>query len=315
MIVSTDEFENRDLVNAQFTLLDTLANQPLFGLSHFGLIWLHGMIDFIKDKNTLDADVQDSHVLRMIEVFHTNKKGLMDYLCSSASELDPHVRREIGYVWKDYLGFFCSNRRGEPSTSRLLSLMLQRLNDIDPGVRKVFFECLCNLDPFDSLLGSDGATDDDIVVEFKHLVMRAPSSGSFRQKQFQVVASYLGMSEMILDAEKIIFHDVGLKVEFQEWLPDMYYACQSEYILNMVDQTSTPLLSVAAISSECMMFWALWETARFLIISRLQTPLGSPTQVYLVLTRLLERLKACWICICVCSNLQNPNQNLSTRIR
>lgn len=127
--------------------------------------------------------------------------------------------------------------------------------------------------------------------------MSAPASGAFRAKHFQAVVSYLGMDIYLQQA------DDGVAVgsyNFKDpsWTERLFHACQSISFLeattasridengktfiafpfNINIQIAPCSVNIDACRSH-LMFWALWEAARYCILSRLRTPFGSALQV------------------------------------
>eukprot|EP00842_Homolaphlyctis_polyrhiza_P006613 jgi/Hompol1/6953/HPOL_002394-RA len=126
---------------------------------------------------------------------------------------------------------------------------------------------------------SHGSSDHDFAYIFKRAVRGSPPLGTFRPRHFQLVVCYLGMGSFLQQPDESILSEVGLAHEPAEWLSSMFHACQTPQILrSMPVPPSDSVLAAAALNQETLMFWALWETARFCVLSRLRTPLGGPLQ-------------------------------------
>jgi hypothetical protein len=265
--------DNLELIDYQLSLLKQWAIPNHFTNNTMGLLWLKSWVNSIKDRNVLDTLVGDSFVLSTVELI------LLRYLKKCSLEADPMLRVEVGEIWKLYLQHFGGNRRSESNTAMIIRFFLQRIHDVDKEVQRVFFDCLCLLDGFDTAVSIESlstALKRDYVEEFKYQVMSSPSSGTFQAKQFRFMARFLGMGSYLQERES----DMDVEVDFHEdsdWLRNLYFACQAEHVFSLMN-TDPILLLVAQSSYECLMFWALWETARFFIITRLNTPFGTPLQ-------------------------------------
>jgi hypothetical protein len=277
--------ENIDLIEYQFTLLKRLATPNHFGRNSMGMVWLKSWINFIKDKNYLDTPVGDSLVLLKTEQL------LLRYLKKSSLQSDHIIRLEIGELWKLYLNSFAACRRSESNTPMIIRFFLQRMKDINPEVQKSFYTCLCLLDSLDSIISTEHlskALKRDYVQEFKHLVMSSPCSGAFSSNHFQQVVKYIGMGSFLIPEDENYEDYPDLTSRDNAWLQNLYFSCQSEHVYDMMKADATIVLAGQS-SFDCLLFWALWETARFFISSRLKTPFGTPMQSFEAIEKTLER--------------------------
>jgi hypothetical protein len=275
--------ENSDLVDYQMSLLKQWAIPNHFTSNSMGLMWLNAWVHSIKDRNVLDTLVGDSFVLTTVEQI------LLRYLKKCSLETDPLLRRELGNIWKVYLTHFGGNRRSETNTAMIVRFFLQRVQDVDVDVRNVFFDCMCLLDSFDTALSIENlstALKRDYIEEFKYLVMASPSSGTFQTMQFRLMANFLGMGSYLQESDDQMDTYIDFDAD-SDWLRNLYFACQAEHVFSLMNADPV-LLLVAQSSYECLLFWALWETARFFIITRLNTPFGSPLQTLEAIGKTLE---------------------------
>ncbi|KAI8897600.1 hypothetical protein BC833DRAFT_36026 [Globomyces pollinis-pini] len=268
-------FDNMDLVQSQFFILEQLATSNNYGRICLGLTWIGEIVEFLKHRNVLDTDVNESFTLTAVET------SLIGYLKIISVERDSEIRKKVADVWNAYLNYFSLNRRGSSNTNVIQEMFLQRLHDINPEVSSSFFRCFANLDPFDSLLALHDlpsmTNKMDYEDQFKSMVISCPALGTFRGRQFLQVVSYLGMGSFAMPVDEAIIAQTGPGTHIRSWLPDLYASTQTETVFrNMsIPNVENVLISVS-ISLNLQMFWALWETARYCVYSRLKTTFGGP---------------------------------------
>ncbi|KAJ3272712.1 Serine/threonine-protein kinase smg1 [Terramyces sp. JEL0728] len=260
-LCNTNQYFTKDheAIDLQFQIINTFAKPNHYSRNLLGLNWLYGIIQ-------LKKVVGDSLILKL-------EQSLILYLKSSVVEKDASIKCKIAEMWTLYLGSFGKNRRNLNNTFLVQQLFLQRLNDIDSSTRQAFFSCLCSIDPIDSCLSIPNQNYD----EFKRLIISAPSSGTFKSNHFNFVASYIGMASYIQHIDE--YYISSTQQDLSEWLPSLFYITQMENILKSFSNSNiSNVLQSALITNDSLMYWALWEAARYLVLKRLKCALGGPLQ-------------------------------------
>lgn len=99
-------------------------------------------------------------------------------------------------------------------------------------------------------------------------IMKAPFSGTFKARNFEIIMSRLfGMSSLLkLEDERTeTVFDYG-------WLNMIFESCQTHIVYNY---------SISS-SSESLKLWAIWSVAQYFVSSKLKTSFGSPPQVLML---------------------------------
>ncbi|RKO86478.1 hypothetical protein BDK51DRAFT_31709, partial [Blyttiomyces helicus] len=177
------------------------------------------------------------------------------------------------------------------------------LQDTDRDVRRAFSKLVVSFRPLVSIEPLDSHKElslDGFPIEFKLSSMSIPHLGTFRPKHFSAVVTLLGMGgHLITRDEAALAADVGLKEA--AWLERLFHTCQGASLLTkssklVKSSKAFDLLELNEIdvSEDLLMFWALWETARYCVLTRLRTPLGAPIQTFEAIERTLNDLvRAC----------------------
>ncbi|KAI9209426.1 uncharacterized protein BJ171DRAFT_117404 [Polychytrium aggregatum] len=213
------------------------------------------------------------------------------------TERDPEKRLKIGsmvllYVeqfqspWFDAvlepLGIGTQYRR-----QTFVRPVLNHIKDSDPHVRGTFLKLLARLSP--SIPASDLILYGQMPSKFqafKRKVMGTAHSGVFRSQHFSVVVSYLGMATHLQPSKDADQTPALLSIDpsgsLSDWLIKLFQSCNNDEIARQYPQASLDSSTfVEAISSDDnLMFWALWEAARYCILARLRTSFGGPKQTF-----------------------------------
>ncbi|KAJ3318863.1 Serine/threonine-protein kinase smg1 [Boothiomyces sp. JEL0866] len=261
--------KDQEAIDMQFQIINLFSKPNHYSRNMLGLNWIHGIIHAQKIIN-------DALVLKL-------EHSLILYLKSSVVEKDGIVKCKIAEIWTFYLVTFGKNRRSLNNTYLVQQLFLQRLDDIDVSTRKAFFKCLCSIDPIDSCLSNPNQNYD----ECKRLIISAPSSGTFKSNHFNYMASYLGMASYIQHIDE--FYISTTQQDLSEWLPNLFYITQMENILKSVTNSNIAnVLQSAVISNDTLMYWGLWESARYLILKRFKCVFGGPLQTLEAIEKTLD---------------------------
>ncbi|KAG0072080.1 Serine/threonine-protein kinase smg1 [Linnemannia elongata] len=123
-----------------------------------------------------------------------------------------------------------------------------------------------------------------------------PNSGVFRYPHFSAVLSGLNSSDAKAAQTS---NGSTLDIESQpdpDMLQRLFHSCQGKDILAKVnldggsDPIATDQVNTFQHSGHLLMYWSLWEAARYCVLSRLRTPYGGPQQTLDALEKQLNAL-------------------------
>ncbi|KAL2920081.1 hypothetical protein HK105_200147 [Polyrhizophydium stewartii] len=266
------------LIEKQFATIREAFDSLMFDRQVIAMHWIHRIIEHVKDKNKMDTDVSQSGVLSLVQ-------NILTHLLECAgSATDAAIRKAVAELWRAFLTAFAANHRGNPLTPAVLAGFAMRLDDVDARVREAYWLTASALDPIDTQMCLSSVErishpSTDLLQQFKRAVMGCPAFGTFRPRHFQLVAVYLGMGSFLQQPDETISAEVGLAANPSEWLVNAFHTCQALQVLRTLPEPpSEKVLRAGTLCKETLMFWALWETARFCVLSRLRTPFGGPLQ-------------------------------------
>ena len=270
--------QNWTTLNRQFELIKDLFLSGIHDCMRLSIGWIDAIIKFVLEKNRMDTDVDQSGVLSLIDSL------LVALLQSASIETDPRIRCSIAELWMSYLCGFKTNQRGKANMLDILMLLTDRLDDVEPQVREAFWKSVCSLDAIDTQMCSTLVeqtlfSKNNWMQSFKRCVMASPYLGTFKPCHFHVLMTYLGLSTFLQKPEELNLLDAGLETDSLDWLVRIFNSCQMRHVLGKSTlPVSEKVLQSASISEESLMFCALWEAARYFVLSKLRTGFGGPSQ-------------------------------------
>ena len=130
--------------------------------------------------------------------------------------------------------------------------------------------------------------------------MATPHTGSFRPVHYEIVMKHLGMSKHLLggssdDQNQPIVID---NENSSEWARRLLHHCDTVNNMKNVNifaelNEEMELGSIVDLinnSEPLLCYWAMWESARYCMLSRLRTPFGGPQQTFAAFERMLQTL-------------------------
>ncbi|KAJ3170439.1 Serine/threonine-protein kinase smg1 [Geranomyces variabilis] len=252
------------------------------------IVWFDELLASLKASLFIHEDVIPAWIDDITEAVENCIAGFMQ-LCDF--EHDPRVREQMACVWKSYDLWLDS---GFPALSLetirgrmeyLNELALKCIDDIDPMVRSAYSEVASSIHPVSAAF-TRGENRSKATRQARLELMAMPPSGTFRSKHFQLVASFLGMHDRIIVGDDAPPSEPPDR-EDMTWLQRVYHACQTcsfaESEMGSGSGSRHQEWEKCAAHERCgsfLEYWALWESARYCILSRLRTPLGAPLQTF-----------------------------------
>lgn len=147
--------------------------------------------------------------------------------------------------------------------------------------------------------------DDHCIVFLQSIIMATPHTGSFRPVHYEIVMKQIGMSEHLIASDDQ--HDGE---DNHEWIRRLLHHCDTISNMKNVnifgelneEMELGSIIDLINNNQALLYYWAMWESARYCILSRLRTPFGGPQQTFAAFEKMLQSL------ISVCST--NDNQSI-----
>ena len=132
--------------------------------------------------------------------------------------------------------------------------------------------------------------------------MLKPRSDSFQDVHFNAVTSYLGMGKFL--ARGIIGKGLNpnLHDDLEDFLPRLFYTQINDGCFQTPDLQN--ILSAGTLDVDLMMYWALWETASYLVSTKLKTPSTQPMETL----QAIDKTFSCYLDILKLCAAQSTNE-------
>ncbi|KAI7861672.1 hypothetical protein BDF14DRAFT_1991502 [Spinellus fusiger] len=166
------------------------------------------------------------------------------------------------------------------------------------AVQKASIELLSTLNPF--VFSEVAPEHDKILSLLQTMIMASPHTGAFRPVHYEITMRHLGMGDLLLsslseDDQEQFSQEPKPSLE---WARRLFYHCDalgsmkhmSSFIELQKNIGMDQIISYINKSSTLLFYWAMWESARYCILSRLRTPFGNPQQTFAALERTLNNL-------------------------
>lgn len=116
-------------------------------------------------------------------------------------------------------------------------------------------------------------------------ILASPHTGNFRPAHFEQVLRFLTMEEYLPKTDH--FNTENL---IQDWCQRLFHHCETT--TSIEDMANLPEIDTAALNrnEDLLMYWVIWEAARYCMLSRMRTPCGGPQQTFLAFERTMDKL-------------------------
>jgi hypothetical protein len=98
---------------------------------------------------------------------------------------------------------------------------------------------------------------------------------------------YLGLAPFLQSAPDSLFSASKPGVKVEEWAPRMFNSCRGSNSLT-ISGCDRKVLIAGTLSIDALMYWVLWESARYFVNGKLRTPMGAPAESLESLEKTLE---------------------------
>ncbi|KAG0220242.1 Serine/threonine-protein kinase smg1 [Mortierella sp. NVP41] len=218
--------------------------------------------------------------------------NLHQLITNAGADEDERIRASISAIFENFIKAFGSLNLGP----QLLAKMADRSQDVAPSVREAWQKVVFQSNPFAFAFECYNVQETDITRALKVLVLKSPNSGVFRYPHFSAVLSALSANDVKTSQSA---DSSATEVEpppDRDMLQRLFYSCQGKDILAKVnlesgaDPIATDQVNTFQHSGHLLMYWSLWEVARYCVLSRLRTPYGGPQQTLDALEKQLNSL-------------------------
>ncbi|KAI8834162.1 hypothetical protein BJ741DRAFT_610129 [Chytriomyces cf. hyalinus JEL632] len=234
--------------------------------THFivGAIWLRDILKRFAGY-TQNSNEWQNNVLPHLEKLVFNLVPRLDF------ETDFEMRILLGELLQEAADAIDFSKK---SFEFYLPIM-RRLNDVHPEVQRSFSKIVPVMAA--KLLRCKQTASEGIISRaesFKLSVMASANLGNFRWNHFEIVMQTLGIFPRL----------ETLRPDAAKTLLRIFHICQASKVVSqatdLMDENDLKAHSNAYLSEDLLTYWALWESARFCVLSRLRTPFGNPEQTF-----------------------------------
>ncbi|KAG0265366.1 hypothetical protein BG011_004911, partial [Mortierella polycephala] len=207
--------------------------------------------------------------------------NLHQLIVIAGSDENEQIRAAIAIIFEAFIAAFGSFCLGPV----FLANIIDRSFDVSPGVSAAWKRVVFRSNPFVFALECFNVLETNITRALKVLVLRSPYTGVFRYPHFSAVMSGLASAIKSGPDEAVGSGDISSAVwKDGDMLQRLFHSCQGKELLEKFNSESgTETIAAEQVetfqhSTNLLVYWALWETARYCVLSRLRTPFGGPQQ-------------------------------------
>ncbi|KAG2186028.1 hypothetical protein INT43_002466 [Umbelopsis isabellina] len=116
-------------------------------------------------------------------------------------------------------------------------------------------------------------------------ILASPHTGNFRPAHFEQVLRFLTMDEYLPKTDPFSTENL-----IHDWCQRLFHHCETT--TSIQDLASIPSVDKATLNKneDLLMYWVIWEAARYCMLSRMRTPCGGPQQTFLAFERTMDKL-------------------------
>ncbi|KAI9017989.1 hypothetical protein CLU79DRAFT_837480 [Phycomyces nitens] len=245
---------------------------------------------FVKDmlSATTQKDIES-------EIKSTVRDIILGFIKALDSERNSLVMEAMVYLVIQYCQVFGS----AGIMDEALTYVQKGVFNASPGVQKASRDLLTILNPFAT---SDAKVQPNRVSEIlQNVIMATPHTGSFRPAHYEIVMKHLGMTSLLIGASVDEAQELAAQENSSlEWARKLFYHCDTlgnmknipAFIELQQEIGRVSIINHINNSGSLLFYWAMWESARYCILSRLRTPFGGPQQTFAAFERTLNALVA-----------------------
>lgn len=161
-------------------------------------------------------------------------------------------------------------------------------------------DLVTSLNPF--LISQISKVEDNALLSIQNAIMATPHTGTFRPVHYEIVMKHLGMGKHLVGTNDTAIVD---QASTTEWARRLLHHCDAignlkntflfselcegkketkafdtlDAYVCLLDISKSEIVHLMNNHETVLYYWAMWESARYCILSRLRTPFGNPQQV------------------------------------
>jgi len=183
----------------------------------------------------------------------------------------------------------------------ILEHVQRSINNPYSTVQRASKDLLTTLNPF--MISEVNKFDDYTTAFIQSIMMATPHTGSFRPVHYEIAMKHLGMSKHLLGGSEAHEDDASQPLSADKenssgWARRLLHHCDTVNNMKHVslfaelkeDMELGCIVDLINNSEPLLCYWAMWESARYCMLSRLRTPFGGPQQTFAAFERMLQTL-------------------------
>ncbi|KAG4095233.1 hypothetical protein H8356DRAFT_996929 [Neocallimastix lanati (nom. inval.)] len=185
---------------------------------------------------------------------------------------------------------------------KIYGIIFRNVNDMNTKVCNDLIKVINRINPIITI-NKYSCRKKKLVNEsnFNECVMASQSTGNFKFEHFQLVVRNINLGgELFDDSDSTNGNIYDNQVDNINWLLDLYYICQVSSVLKIVssslekikgsDITKKGIAVDKVITRKKLLFWAIWEMARYCVLYKLKTTFGNAQQTFEFIEYSLNRI-------------------------
>ncbi|ORY80157.1 hypothetical protein LY90DRAFT_664604 [Neocallimastix californiae] len=186
--------------------------------------------------------------------------------------------------------------------NKIYGIILHSINDLNTKVCNDLLKLINRINPIITI-NRYSSREKKLVDEsrFNECVMASQSTGNLKFEHFQLIIRNINLGdEFFDDSDNSTSNMYDTQIDNINWLLDLYYICQVSSILKSVSLALAKMKGNdinekeeaidKVITRKRLRFWAIWEMARYCILSKLKTTFGNAQQTFEFIEHSLNKI-------------------------
>ncbi|CEG68582.1 hypothetical protein RMATCC62417_04816 [Rhizopus microsporus] len=189
--------------------------------------------------------------------------------------------------------YYCQLCGSADMVDPILRLIQISINDPYLKIQDASKDLVTSLNPF--LISQISKVEDNALLSIQNAIMATPHTGTFRPVHYEIVMKHLGMGKHLVGTNDTAIVD---QASTTEWARRLLHHCdaignlKNTFLFSELceDISKSEIVHLMNNHETVLYYWAMWESARYCILSRLRTPFGNPQQTLAAFERTLNSL-------------------------
>ncbi|KAI8090817.1 hypothetical protein BDF21DRAFT_412239 [Thamnidium elegans] len=272
----------------EFEMISYLVTDLLENWADLSLHTRKSICEFVKSILT---------TLHMSESFHLDpttifKPIMSGFLYAAGVERNNNSKVDILKL----IAYYCQIFGSANIIDLVLENVQRSINNPHRNVQAASKDLLTSLNPF--MISEVKKFDDTTAAFIQSIIMATPHTGSFRPVHYEIVMKHLGMAEHLIGSDDQQEPTDSDPANSSEWARRLLHHCDTIDNMKNVnifgelkeEMDLGGIVDLINNSEPLLCYWAMWESARYCMLSRLRTPFGGPQQTFAAFERMLNSL-------------------------